>query len=144
GGRAARPGVRPRGLCRAGAGRRAHLRDAGGARAAAGAPRDVGSQRRDRAQRGAGAVPATRSRGDETGGRTGPMTRDPRRFDRSMAWLARARRVVPGASQTLSKGPSMFVEGAYPVFLDRGRGCHGWDVDGNEYVDYILGLTSIT
>ncbi len=72
------------------------------------------------------------------------MTRDPRRFDRSMAWLARARRVVPGASQTLSKGPSMFVEGAYPVFLERGRGCRVWDVDGNEYVDYVLGLASIT
>ncbi len=72
------------------------------------------------------------------------MTRDPRRFDSSMAWLARAREVVPGASQTLSKGPDMFVEGAYPVFLDHGRGCRVWDVDGNQYVDYILGLASIT
>ena len=72
------------------------------------------------------------------------MTRDTRRFDRSMAWLTRARQVVPGASQTLSKGPSMFVEGAYPVFLERGLGCRVWDVDGNEYVDYILGLASIT
>ncbi len=71
------------------------------------------------------------------------MTPD-RRFDHSMAWLARARRVVPGASQTLSKGPGMFVEGAYPVFLDRGQGCRVQDVDGNEYIDYILGLASIT
>jgi glutamate-1-semialdehyde 2,1-aminomutase len=69
--------------------------------------------------------------------------RDPR-FDRSLDWLARARQVVPGASQTLSKGPGMFVEGAYPVFLERGRGCRVWDVDGNEYVDWILGLASIT
>lgn len=69
----------------------------------------------------------------------------PRRvFDRSLALLGRARRVVPGASQTLSKAPSMFVEGAYPVFLERGRGCRVWDVDGNEYLDYILGLASIT
>ena len=67
-----------------------------------------------------------------------------RSFERSMAWLARAKQVVPGASQTLSKGPGMFVEGAYPVFLERGRGSHVWDVDGNEYVDYILGLASIT
>jgi glutamate-1-semialdehyde 2,1-aminomutase len=66
------------------------------------------------------------------------------RFDRSMSWLARARQVVPGAAQTLSKGPSMFVEGAYPVFLERGRGCRVWDVDGHEYIDYILGLASIT
>src|SRR5262245_29379925 len=67
-----------------------------------------------------------------------------RSFERSLSWLARAREVVPGASQTLSKGPGMFVEGAYPVFLERGRGCRVWDVDGNEYVDYILGLASIT
>ena len=66
------------------------------------------------------------------------------RFERSMSWLARARQVVPGAAQTLSKGPSMFVEGAYPVFLERGRGCRVWDVDGHEYIDYILGLASIT
>lgn len=72
------------------------------------------------------------------------MTPEGRHYDRSMAWLARARRVVPGASQTLSKGPGMFVEGAYPVFLDRGQGCRVWDVDGNEYIDYILGLASIT
>ncbi len=38
----------------------------------------------------------------------------------------------------------MFVEGAYPVFLERGHGCRVWDVDGREYVDYILGLASIT
>jgi len=67
-----------------------------------------------------------------------------RSFERSMAWLARAKQVVPGTSQTLSKGPAMFVEGAYPVFLERGRGSHVWDVDGNEYVDYIMGLASIT
>jgi len=66
------------------------------------------------------------------------------RYDASMSWLRRARQVVPGASQTLSKGPGMFVEGAYPVFLDRGHGCRVWDVDGNEYVDYVLGLASIT
>jgi len=67
-----------------------------------------------------------------------------RRYDRSREYLARARQVVPGASQTLSKGPSMFVEGAYPVFLQRGRGCRVWDVDGNEYVDYVMGLASVT
>ena len=58
--------------------------------------------------------------------------------------LARARRSIPGASQTLSKGANMFVEGAYPVFLQRGKGCRVWDVDGGEYIDYVLGLASIT
>jgi glutamate-1-semialdehyde aminotransferase len=72
------------------------------------------------------------------------MTTPRRSFDRSMALLARARRSIPGASQTLSKGADMFVEGAYPAFLQRGRGCRVWDVDDGEYIDYILGLASIT
>ena len=72
------------------------------------------------------------------------MTTPRRRFDRSMAMLARARRSIPGAAQTISKGADMFVEGAYPAFLERGRGCRVWDVDGGEYIDYILGLASIT
>ena len=38
----------------------------------------------------------------------------------------------------------MFVEGAYPVFLERGRGCRVWDVDGNEYVDYVMSLAAVT
>ncbi len=72
------------------------------------------------------------------------MSASGRIYERSLALLERARRVVPGASQTLSKNPGMFPEEAYPVFLERGRGCRVWDVDGNEYVDYILGLASIT
>ena len=72
------------------------------------------------------------------------MTTPRRSFDRSMAMLARARRSIPGASQTLSKGANMFVEGAYPAFLQRGQGCRVWDVDGGEYIDYVLGLASIT
>jgi len=72
------------------------------------------------------------------------MSEPTRRFERSAALLKRAREVVPGASQTLSKNPGMFTEDAYPAFLERGRGCRVWDVDGNEYVDYILGLAAIT
>ena len=28
----------------------------------------------------------------------------------------------------------------YPPFIARGKGCRVWDVDGNEYIDYLLGL----
>src|SRR5262249_34378040 len=38
----------------------------------------------------------------------------------------------------------MFVDGEYLLCLEGGRGCRVWDVDGHEYVDYILGLASIT
>jgi glutamate-1-semialdehyde 2,1-aminomutase/spore coat polysaccharide biosynthesis protein SpsF len=58
----------------------------------------------------------------------------------SQAWLGRAREVVPGAAQTFSKSSSQYVQGVSPVFLKRGKGCRVWDVDGNEYIDYVQGL----
>jgi glutamate-1-semialdehyde aminotransferase len=56
----------------------------------------------------------------------------------------RAQRVIPGGTQTLSKAPSQFVDGVSPKFLQRGQGCHVWDVDGNEYIDYPMALGPIT
>ena len=57
---------------------------------------------------------------------------------RSNALYARAREIVPAGTQTFSKGVSQFVEGFAPKFLRRGRGSRVWDVDGNEYLDYIM------
>ncbi|MFY9845904.1 MAG: aminotransferase class III-fold pyridoxal phosphate-dependent enzyme [Terriglobales bacterium] len=65
----------------------------------------------------------------------------PRRpLEKSKAWLSRAEKVIPGCAQTFSKGANQHVRGIAPVFLARGRGCRVWDVDGNEYIDYIQGL----
>jgi glutamate-1-semialdehyde aminotransferase/spore coat polysaccharide biosynthesis protein SpsF (cytidylyltransferase family)/predicted dehydrogenase len=65
----------------------------------------------------------------------------PRRsIEKSKAWLERAIKVIPGASQTFSKGANQHVRGVAPVFLGKGKGCRVWDVDGNEYIDYIQGL----
>lgn len=67
-----------------------------------------------------------------------------RRIDRSTRLWTRAEAVVPGGSQTISKGPSQYVRGVAPVFLERGSGSHTWDIDGNEYIDYVLGLGAVT
>src|SRR4051794_27949802 len=45
--------------------------------------------------------------------------------------LARARELIPGATQTLSKGPTQWVQGVAPAFVARAHGAHVWDVDGN-------------
>ncbi len=58
----------------------------------------------------------------------------------SQAWWRRAQRVIPLGTQTLSKGPSQFVQGVSPIYLERGKGSHVWDVDGNEYVDFPMAL----
>jgi glutamate-1-semialdehyde 2,1-aminomutase/spore coat polysaccharide biosynthesis protein SpsF len=63
-----------------------------------------------------------------------------RPIENSKAWLKRAKKVIPGAAQTFSKGADQHVRGVAPMFLARGKGCRVWDVDDNEYIDYIQGL----
>lgn len=70
--------------------------------------------------------------------KAGPAPRRP--ISQSQAWFARSRNSIPGSSQTFSKGPTQFVQGVAPIFLQRGKGSRAWDVDGNEYIDYIQGL----
>ena len=62
------------------------------------------------------------------------------KLDRSNAWWERAQRVIPLGTQTLSKSPTQFVQGAVPIYLERGSGAHVWDVDGNEWLDYPMAL----
>lgn len=66
-----------------------------------------------------------------------------RSLAQSQAWMARARKVIPGCAQTFSKGPMLFVQGVAPNFLVRAEGAQVWDVDGHRYLDYILGLGPI-
>jgi glutamate-1-semialdehyde aminotransferase/spore coat polysaccharide biosynthesis protein SpsF (cytidylyltransferase family)/predicted dehydrogenase len=69
-----------------------------------------------------------------------PSAAPRRSIERSKAWLERAERSIPGCSQTFSKGWNQHVRGVAPAFLAKGKGCRVWDVDGNEYIDYIQGL----
>ncbi len=62
------------------------------------------------------------------------------RLEKSQAWFARSQKVIPGCAQTFSKGYTQYVQGVAPVFLERGEGCRVWDVDGNQYIDYVQGL----
>jgi glutamate-1-semialdehyde 2,1-aminomutase len=67
----------------------------------------------------------------------------PASLTRSRALQARAHDLIPGGAHTYAKGDDQFPENA-PAFMARGRGCHAWDVDGNEFVEYGIGLRSVT
>lgn len=57
------------------------------------------------------------------------------RYARSIANLERSRKsLAGGVSSNVRAGDK-----PYPLFFERGLGSHLWDVDGNEYVDYVLG-----
>ena len=65
-------------------------------------------------------------------------------FSKSLELLKKAKEIIPTASQTYSKSSKYFVEGAAPAFLERGKAGHVWDVDGNEYIDFVCALGSVT
>ncbi len=53
---------------------------------------------------------------------------------------SRAVGLIPSVTQTLAKGPGQWVKGIAPKYLIKGKGSHVWDVDGNEYIDYMMGV----
>jgi glutamate-1-semialdehyde 2,1-aminomutase len=58
------------------------------------------------------------------------------KFDRSEALMPRARKVIPSGIYG-HQSPVLLVPGDYPSFMARGEGCRIWDVDGNEYIDFM-------
>jgi glutamate-1-semialdehyde 2,1-aminomutase len=64
-------------------------------------------------------------------------------FDKSKALQGRAHALIPGGCHTYARGDDQYPEQS-PGFLLKGRGCHVWDVDGNEFIEYNMGLRSVT
>jgi glutamate-1-semialdehyde 2,1-aminomutase len=58
--------------------------------------------------------------------------------------LERALRTVPLGSQTFSKSKTQYPFGVSPFFIRRGKGSRVWDVDDNEYLDFISSLAAVT
>lgn len=54
----------------------------------------------------------------------------------------RAHDLIPGGGHTYAKGDDQYPETA-PPFIARGKGSHVWDLDGNEYIEYGMGLRSV-
>ncbi len=57
------------------------------------------------------------------------------RHDRSSALFAEAQRFIPGGVNSPAR--AFGAVGREPVFIIRGHGCRLWDVDGNEYIDFV-------
>lgn len=66
------------------------------------------------------------------------------RYRHSEQMLDRALRTVPLGSQTFSKSRTQYPFGVSPYFVQRGLGSRVWDVDGNEYIDFINSLAAVT
>ncbi|MDJ1484577.1 glutamate-1-semialdehyde 2,1-aminomutase [Cytophagaceae bacterium YF14B1] len=64
-------------------------------------------------------------------------------FVQSNALQKRFNEIIPGGSHTYAKGDDQYPETSLP-YIVRGKGCHIWDVDGNEFIEYAMGLRSVT
>ena len=71
------------------------------------------------------------------------MTDPLERFRRSSELSRRLHEIVPGGAHTYARGDDQYPESMAPVLV-RGEGAHVWDADGHRYVEYGMGLRSVT
>lgn len=63
-------------------------------------------------------------------------------FEKSKEFSTHIHDLIPGGAHTYSKGDDQFPFNA-PAAIVKGNGAHVWDLDGNEYIDCSMGLTSV-
>lgn len=64
-------------------------------------------------------------------------------FKKSDELIAKAQELIPAGCHTYSKGPDQSPL-LGPKVMSHGKGAHVWDVDGNEYIDWAMGLTAVS
>ena len=65
-------------------------------------------------------------------------------YTKSMEFLEVASGIIPLGSQTFSKSKTQYPVGVSPLFIERAQGSKVWDIDGNEYVDFVNALLSVS
>ncbi|MFO7669639.1 MAG: glutamate-1-semialdehyde 2,1-aminomutase [Bacteroidales bacterium] len=64
-------------------------------------------------------------------------------FTKSLQLQKKFNDTIPGGSHTYAKGDDQWPE-FMPPYIERGKGCHIWDIDGNEFIEYGMGLRTVT
>jgi glutamate-1-semialdehyde aminotransferase len=59
-------------------------------------------------------------------------------MNKTQALYLKAKKIIPGGTQLLSKRPEMFAPQLWPPYYSRARGCEVWDLDDNHYYDMSL------
>ena len=53
----------------------------------------------------------------------------------------KAKKIIPGGTQLLSKRPEMWAPDIWPSYYSKAKGCEVWDLDGKHYYDFsIMGV----
>lgn len=64
-------------------------------------------------------------------------------FNESNKYRIQIHDLIPGGTHTYSKGDDQFPE-LSPAAIAYGKGAYVWDIDGNQFLDCSMGLTSVS
>lgn len=64
-------------------------------------------------------------------------------FSKSNQYRSAIHKLIPGGAHTYSKGDDQFPL-LSPAAISHGKGAHVWDIDGNQFLDCSMGLTSVS
>ena len=56
----------------------------------------------------------------------------------------KAKKYIASGTSTFSRAPGVFPDGGAPKVLVKQKGCRVWDVDGNQYIDMVMGCGPVT
>jgi glutamate-1-semialdehyde aminotransferase len=64
---------------------------------------------------------------------------------KSQKLYEKAKGMIPGGTQLLSKRPEMFLPDLWPAYFDHAKGCEVWDLDDHKYIDMsYMGIGACT
>jgi len=67
--------------------------------------------------------------------------RQTRSRTRSAEWFERAHQSLVEGVNSPSRGAAVYTSG--PILLERGKGSRVWDIDGNEYIDFMMSFGAL-
>jgi glutamate-1-semialdehyde 2,1-aminomutase len=70
-----------------------------------------------------------------------PSVINTRNRERSKQWYQRAQQSLIEGVNSPSRGAAIYAPG--PIVLERGQGSHVWDLDGNDYVDFMMSFGAL-
>jgi glutamate-1-semialdehyde 2,1-aminomutase len=65
------------------------------------------------------------------------------KFKESLKIQGKFNEIIPGGCHTYAKGDDQYPQ-FMPVYIAKGKGSHIWDIDGNKYIEYGMGMRSVT
>ena len=66
------------------------------------------------------------------------------KYQRSLSLYSQASELFPYGTQLFSRRPELGPFGQAPIYFERAKDAHFWDVDGNEFIDTAMAIGPVT